>query len=73
MVSCTAPPTPVVTTESRTCCGVQVGCASSSSAAAPATCGEAIEVPFMATEPSVVPIFAETMPVPGAKVSRQRP
>src|SRR5439155_26598621 len=37
----------VPTSVSRTCCGVIVGFCASSSAASPATCGVALEVPLM--------------------------
>src|SRR5690606_23954097 len=42
-------------------------------AAAPATCGAAIEVPEMVWESESEPIQAEVMPTPGAKRSTQDP
>ena len=45
--SATAPGTALLTSASRTCCGVRFGFAASSSAAAPVTCGVAIEVPLI--------------------------
>src|SRR5438132_14342688 len=45
---------------------VQVGCACLTSAAEPATCGAAIEVPERIRDPVAVPMPAETMLTPGA-------
>ena len=68
--------TPVVesaTRRSRTCAGVKLGFAESTNAAAPATCGVAIDVPLMVFV-AVLEVFqAEVMLDPGAKMSRQVP
>src|SRR5688572_23916306 len=45
--SVTTPLVARLTRSSRTCCGDQVGLLSSASAAAPATCGVAMEVPLI--------------------------
>ena len=58
---------------SRTCAGVSDGFADSASAAAPATCGDAIEVPLMVLVAEFPPIQAEVMLLPGAKMSTQLP
>src|SRR5262249_46036019 len=47
----------------------QPGCACRTSAAVPATCGEACEVPEIVAPPFVVPLPAETMLTPGAVMS----
>src|SRR5512142_1609712 len=56
-----------------TCGGVYAGCAARTSAAAPATCGEAIEVPLMVAVAVSLARPAETIPTPGAKMSTQPP
>src|SRR5262245_58819585 len=69
----TLPEVPLLTSALRTCSGVAVGLRSRYSAAAPATCGEAIEVPLMVLV-ALVPVFqAEVMLSPGAKMSMQVP
>src|SRR5262245_7028277 len=68
--------TPVVasaTSLSRTCCGVHVGCADTMMAAAPVTCGAAIEVPEIVFVAVSLLTQAEVMATPGANRSRQRP
>jgi hypothetical protein len=45
----------------------------SSSAAAPATCGEAIDVPLIVRIAELLPIQAEVMSTPGAEISTQLP
>src|SRR5262245_18528295 len=68
--------TPVVasaTSLSRTCCGVHVGCADTMMAAAPVTCGAAIEVPEIMFVAVSLLTQAEVMATPGANRSRQRP
>src|SRR5690606_7835927 len=52
-----------------TCCGVHVGCAARTSAAMPATCGEAIDVPVSVVGIDPVPEAAEEIRVPGAATS----
>mmetsp|Transcript_110450 Transcript_110450/g.235965 ORF Transcript_110450/g.235965 Transcript_110450/m.235965 type:complete len:129 (-) Transcript_110450:1210-1596(-) len=44
-----------------------------SSAAAPATCGQAMEVPLKVFEPVLLEWLADTMLEPGAQMSRQVP
>ena len=58
---------------SATWAGVNVGSASSKSAAAPATCGAAIEVPLRVRMALSLPFEADVMPTPGAKTSTQVP
>ena len=53
--------------------GVSSGSPESSSAAAPATWGLAIEVPFQVAVDVVERWVAERIPAPGAKMSRQLP
>ena len=70
----TAPHVEPFTSESRICCGVAVLFTSSKSAAAPATCGDAIEVPLMVARVELLtPIQLEVMFTPGAKISRHVP
>ena len=58
---------------SRTCCGVASGFVPSTSAAAPATCGAAIEVPLIVAV-AVSPVrAADRIRAPGANRSRQLP
>ncbi len=52
---------------------LQVGCAWRVSAATPATCGEAIEVPEMVAAPLPVPTPVETVETPGAVMFGLRP
>src|SRR5688500_7331956 len=57
------------TKASRTCCGDAPGLPARTSAAAPATCGDAIDVPlivFVAVSPV---LHADVMPTPGANTS----
>ncbi len=56
----------------RTSAGSQPGCASSASAATPATCGVAIEVPEKATPWLPVPMAVEVMLTPGPLTSGLR-
>jgi len=56
-----------------TSAGVRVESSSRMSAAPPATCGQAIEVPLMVAEAVSVPWPADLMLEPGAKMSRQAP
>jgi hypothetical protein len=53
--------------------GVSVGNTESSTAAAPATCGEAIEVPVSRFDAVSDVYHAERIPIPGAKTSRHEP
>ncbi|GAB3811006.1 hypothetical protein GCM10027605_50320 [Micromonospora zhanjiangensis] len=53
--------------------GVKDGLAPSTSAEAPATCGEAIDVPLMVLVAVLLEYQAEVIDVPGAKMSRQVP
>ena len=46
---------------------------SKTNAAAPATCGEAIEVPSMVFEAEDEPIHADVIDDPGAKISTHEP
>ena len=64
---------PPCTMALRTAAGVADGCAESSSAAAPATCGAAMEVPEMVLVAVGDVYQAEVMPEPGAKTSRHEP
>ena len=52
---------------------VSVGFADKTSAATPATCGEAIDVPEMVLVDVVDRYQAEVMAEPGAKISRHEP
>ncbi len=62
------------TSASRTCLGdVAVSLPCRYSAAAPATCGDAIEVPPIVTKLVVLVIHAEVIADPGANRSRQLP
>ncbi len=68
--------TPVVesaTSRSRTWAGVKLGFADSTNAAAPATCGVAIDVPLMVFVAVLDVDQADVMLEPGAKMSRQVP
>ena len=56
-----------------TAAAVAVGCVSRYSAATPATCGEAIEVPLSTAVCVSLPLYADVMPAPGAKISRHAP
>ena len=58
---------------SRTCCGVAFGLSSRYSAAAPAVCGEAIDVPLMVFVASSPVFHALVMFTPGANQSTQFP
>ena len=60
-------------TAALTSLGDQDGCAWRMSAAMPATCGEAIEVPLMEVCLSPVPIAVETIVSPGAATSGLTP
>ena len=61
------------TSLSRTCCGVNVGLPDSTRAAAPTTCGVAIEVPLMVLVAVSLAFHDEVMFTPGAKMSTQVP
>lgn len=63
----------LLTSESRTCCGVHEGLADSTRAAAPAACGDAIEVPLMVLVDVSLVIHGAVIDEPGAKMSRQVP
>ena len=63
----------LATSWSRTCWGVACGVAPRTSAAAPATCGAAIEVPLMVLVAVSLVFHAEVMFSPGAKMSVQVP
>ena len=69
----TLPVVALLTSASRTCCGVAVGVALSRSAAAPATCGDAIDVPLIVFVAVSLLSQALVMPEPGAKMSRHVP
>ena len=56
-----------------TCAGVADGLAARYSAAAPATCGDAIDVPLIATNPFAFVEEAETIETPGALTFTQLP
>ena len=56
-----------------TCAGVAAGFAARTSAAAPATCGGAIDVPLMVLVAVSFVFQAEVMAEPGAKMSVQVP
>ena len=62
----TTPLVALATSSSRTCAGVQLGLAPRTSAAAPATCGEAIDVPLIVLVALGPPIQADVMLEPGA-------
>ncbi len=62
-----------LTSTSRTCAGVAPGACSSTSAAAPATCGDAIDVPLLLPNESSLSNVADVIPEPGAKMSMQAP
>ena len=69
----TTPGVAAATTAAFTWAAVSVGSIASLSAATPATCGDAIEVP-LSTAVAVSLVFqALVMPTPGAKRSRQVP
>ena len=57
----------------QTCSGVACGFVWRRSAAAPATCGDAIDVPFFVADATSEVMPAETMPVPGANRSLHGP
>jgi len=63
----------LLTRKSRTCCGVHDGFADATRAAAPATCGVAIDVPLMVLVAVSLVFHADVMFTPGAKMSRQVP
>src|SRR6266545_1688978 len=69
----TTPLVALLTRKSRTCCGVKPGLAAATRAAAPATCGVAIEVPLMVLVAVSLVIQDEVMLTPGAKMSTQVP
>jgi len=69
----TAPAVARSTSRRETCSGVSAGSSPSSSAAAPATCGEAIDVPDSSSV-AVSPVYqSETMSTPGANRSTHEP
>jgi hypothetical protein len=71
-----SPTTPRVAAPNRaaaTCVGVSCGWSDSHSAATPATCGAAIEVPLIVLLAVSLLVHAEVMPQPGAKMSTQLP
>ena len=59
----------VETTDAATCGAVQFGCACTDSAATPATCGAAIDVPERMDAPLPEPTAAEAIDTPGAATS----
>lgn len=63
----------LISTKETTAAGVACGLACNASAATPATWGDAIEVPLMVLVAVVLPIQAEVMLEPGAKISTQLP
>src|SRR5262249_31992209 len=69
----TTPVVALLTSESRTCCGVNDGFWASTRAAAPVTCGVAIEVPLIVFVAVSLVFQAEGMDEPGATMSRQVP
>lgn len=69
----TLPLVALANSESRTCCGVASGASWRWSAAAPAVCGTAIDVPLIAFVAESLVYVAEVMPTPGANRSRQAP
>jgi len=56
-----------------TAAGSAVGFAWRYNAAAPATCGEAIEVPLMVTAETSLKLYADRIDTPGANTSTQAP
>lgn len=69
----TMPDVAPATRRSVTCCGVRVGWPSSNKAAAPATCGAAIEVPLSVAVAVSFVAKAEVIELPGAKRSTHEP
>src|SRR5215208_4492415 len=69
----TLPGVPLSTRASRTCAGVNVGLAASTRAAAPATCGDAIDVPEIELVAVSLVFHSDLMLLPGAKRSTQVP
>ena len=69
----TTPEVAADTSACLTCAGVAVGVFSRTRAAAPATCGDAIEVPSMVLVAVVLVDQAEVMALPGAKIETQDP
>src|SRR5262245_17177691 len=70
------PTTPIVVSATswlRTCVAVQVGWAEAMSAAAPAACGVAIDVPSLTKVATLLVYQSEVIAVPGAKRSRHEP
>jgi hypothetical protein len=63
----------LLTRLSRTCAGERDVFAESTSAAAPATCGDAIDVPLIDRVTVLLVDQAEVIDEPGAKMSRQVP
>src|SRR5215212_1744721 len=63
----------LLTSAAATWVGVAVGLAARYSAAAPPTCGAAIEVPLMVLVAVLLPIQAPVMLTPGPKMSTQVP
>jgi hypothetical protein len=63
----------LLTRLSRTCAGVKDVFAESTSAATPATCGDAIDVPLMVLVAELLLYQADLIDEPGAKMSRQVP
>ena len=59
----------VETSEAATCGAAHAGCASTESAATPATCGAAIEVPDRIAAPLPEPTAADEIDTPGAATS----
>lgn len=56
-----------------TAAGDEVGFPASTSAATPATCGDAMEVPLMLLVAVSLVFHADVIELPGAKMSRQDP
>src|SRR5690606_28211048 len=71
--SATLPDTALPVSQSATASVEALGSSERWTAAAPATCGAAIEVPEMVWETESEPIQAEVMATPGAKRSTQDP
>src|SRR6266545_3364468 len=69
----TAPVVALFTIVSRTCCGLNDVLPARISAAAPATCGVAIDVPLIVFVAESLEFQEDVMPTPGAKMSRQVP
>mmetsp|Transcript_25216 Transcript_25216/g.27952 ORF Transcript_25216/g.27952 Transcript_25216/m.27952 type:complete len:280 (-) Transcript_25216:278-1117(-) len=65
--------TPLLTSAAHTSFAVSVGCWAQYSAARPATCGQAMEVPEMVLVAVGLPIQLESTLVPGAKMFMQVP